>query len=255
MGDDADAVGFLLRTTSLSSDIETRFDERVPSDYSLFGVRYLILPPDRRPSVPADKMDEQGQFVLWQVRDSGYIQVVDAAGQIAADRSDIGVAMDPFLRSNELLRGIYPTVAFAGAPAAPGTLTGGISVSAPPGSVIGSYAQPQEGLFGADVQAIRPAMVLLKATYDPRWSVSVDGVDVTPVMVAPSFVGVAIPAGSHSIVFEYHPYPYYLLLIAIGILTQLALVVAWRKSNRGEPRVEPRSAHSPAHVAVRSAKP
>ena len=115
---DADAVGFLLRTTSLSSDIEVRFDERVPVDYSLFGIRYLILPPDRQPLVPADKMDEQGQFVLWQIRSAGYIQVVDTAGVITTDRSNIGTAMDPFIGSNELLRGVFPTVAFAGAPAA-----------------------------------------------------------------------------------------------------------------------------------------
>jgi len=251
---DADAVGFMLRTTSLSSDIEARFDDRVPVDYPLFGIRYLILPPDRRPSLPADKVGEQGRFVLWQVRDSGYIQVVDAAGQIAADRSNIGVAMDPFLSSNELLRGVYPTVAFNGAPAAPGTLTGATSVSTAAGTVVGAYAQPEAGLFGADVEATRPGMVLLKATYDPRWSASVDGVEVSTAMVAPSFVGVPIPAGRHSIVFEYHPYPYYWLLIAIGLVTQLALVVGWRRSRRRTPRVEPRSERSPMPAAIGSAK-
>jgi Gpi18-like mannosyltransferase len=252
---DADGVGFMLRTTSLSSDIEARFDERVPVDYSLFGIRYLILPPDRRPLVPADKVGEQGQFVLWQVRDSGYIQVVDAAGQIVADRSNIGVAMDPFLSSNELLLGVYPTVAFNGAAAAPGTLTGATSVSVPAGTVLGTYAHPQEGVFGADVEANRPGMVLLKATYDPRWSVSVDGVEVTTAMVAPSFVGVPIPAGRHSIVFEYHPYPYYWLLIAIGLFTQLALVVGWRRSRRRKPGVEPSVEQTALPAAVGSAKP
>jgi Bacterial membrane protein YfhO len=251
---DADAVGFMLRTTSLSSDIEARFDERVPVDYSLFGIRYLILPPDRQPLVPADKVDQQGRFVLWQVRDSGYIQIVDAAGQIVADRSNIGVAMDPFLSSNELLRDIYPTVAFNGAPAAPGTLTGAPSLSMPPGNVIGTYAQPQAGLFGADVEANRPGMVLLKATYDPRWTASVDGVEVTTAMVAPSFVGVPIPAGRHSIVFEYHPYPYYWLLITIGLFTQLALVIVWRRSHRPKPRVESRSERSPIPAVIGSAE-
>ena len=122
------------------------------------------------------------------------------------------------------------------------------------GTVVGAYAQPEAGLFGADVEATRPGMVLLKATYDPRWSASVDGVEVSTAMVAPSFVGVPIPAGRHSIVFEYHPYPYYWLLIAIGLVTQLALVVGWRRSRRRTPRVEPRSERSPMPAAIGSAK-
>ena len=76
-------------------------------------------------------------------------------GQIVADRSNIGVTMDPFLSSNELLLGVYPTVAFNGAAAAPGTLTGATSVSVPAGTVLGTYAHPQEGVFGADVEANR----------------------------------------------------------------------------------------------------
>jgi hypothetical protein len=150
---------------------------------------------------------------------------------------------------------VYPTVAFNGAPAAPGTLTGATSVSVPAGTVIGAYAQPQDGVFGADVEANRPGMVLLKATYDPRWHASVDGVDVSTAMVAPSFVGVPIPAGRHSIVFEYHPYPYYWLLIAIGLFTQLALVVGWRRSRRRKPRVEVSAEQTPAPAPVGSAKP
>lgn len=254
LADDADAIGFVLRTTSLSTDIEARFDERVPIDYSLFGIRYLILPPDRQPLVPADKLDEQGPFVLWQIRSAGYIQLVDTAGQVSADRSDIGLAMDPFLSSSGLVQGVYPTVAFAGAPAAPGTLTDPTSVSSPPGSVVGAYSQPTAGVFGGEVQADRPTMVVLKATYDPRWSAFVDGIEVTPAMVAPSFVGAPIPAGRHSVVFVYHPYPYYWLLIAIGLLTQLALVVGRRRSRRRQPRVDPRSDQSAMPVASGSAR-
>jgi uncharacterized membrane protein YfhO len=127
-------------------------------------------------------------------------------------------------------------------------------VSTVPGTVIGAYAQPEAGVFGADVEATRPGMVLLKATYDPRWSATVDGVEVTTAMVAPSFVGVPIPAGRHSILFEYHPYPYYWLLIAIGLFTQLALVVGWRRSRRRKPGVEPRSERSPIPAVIESAK-
>ena len=41
---DVDEVGYTLRTASLMTDPEYFFDDRDPSDYRLFGIRYLILP-------------------------------------------------------------------------------------------------------------------------------------------------------------------------------------------------------------------
>ena len=48
---DVDEVGYTLRTTSLMTDPEYYFDDRDPSDYLLFGIRYLILPADGQPAV------------------------------------------------------------------------------------------------------------------------------------------------------------------------------------------------------------
>ena len=47
---DVDAIGFTFRTiASLSNDVEASFDETNPAQYEMFNVRYLILPPDRKP--------------------------------------------------------------------------------------------------------------------------------------------------------------------------------------------------------------
>ena len=49
---DVDAIGFTFRTiASLSNDTEAAFDETNPAEYEMFNVRYVILPPDRRPEV------------------------------------------------------------------------------------------------------------------------------------------------------------------------------------------------------------
>jgi hypothetical protein len=56
-------------------------------------------------------------------------------------------------------------------------------------------------------------------------------------------------------VFEYHPYPYYWLLIAIGLFTQLALVVGWRRSRRRTSPAEATAEQTPEPSAVGSAKP
>jgi hypothetical protein len=69
-------------------------------------------------------------------------------------------------------------------------------------------------------------MVMLKASFDPRWTVEVDGVQLAPQMVAPSFVGREVPAGSHTVVFRYRPFPRYDVLFALGALVFLGLSIS-----------------------------
>jgi uncharacterized membrane protein YfhO len=88
----------------------------------------------------------------------------------------------------------------------------------------------QNGVFDATVEANRPAVVLLKATYDPRWTVTVDGLRAKPEMMAPSLVGVEVPVGRHVVRFRYAPCSHYAALLAIGALTLLTLVFFPRRA-------------------------
>ena len=45
---------------------------------------------------------------------------------------------------------------------------------------------------------------MLKESYYPHWQATVDGKPVKTAMLAPSFVGVPVPAGTHDVVFQYH---------------------------------------------------
>jgi hypothetical protein len=76
---------------------------------------------------------------------------------------------------------------------------------------------------------------MLKASYHPRWRATIDGHPVKVAMLAPSFVGVPVSAGSHLVVFRYHPISYYPALFALGLLTLIALIVAprlWKRRSR-----------------------
>ena len=75
-----------------------------------------------------------------------------------------------------------------------------------------------DGVVSGQLTLNRPAMVMLKASFDPRWTVEVDGVQLPPQMVAPSFVGREVPAGTHTVVFRYRPFPRYDVLFALGAL-------------------------------------
>jgi uncharacterized membrane protein YfhO len=88
----------------------------------------------------------------------------------------------------------------------------------------------QDGRFEATVEANRPGVVLLKATYDPRWRVDVDGLPAKPTMMAPSLVGVEVPTGRHVVRFRYQPYGHYPLLLALGALALIALALVPRRA-------------------------
>jgi uncharacterized protein DUF6541 len=224
LGYGADSVGFVLRTTSLSSDFEAMFNDGDMAQYDLLDVRYLILPSTRQPSVPATPLDTRNGNTLWEVKTSGYLQVVDAVlPPIVADRSNLSRRAESFLSSSQLGAKQYPTVAFAGEPAAPPTLMGGEPLPGPAGSIELEDDRLADGVVTAQIVANRPAMVVLKSSFDPRWEVVVDGVPVAPQMAAPSFVAREVPAGRHLVVFRYRPFPRYDVLFAMGVLSFVGL--------------------------------
>jgi hypothetical protein len=233
---DADQIGFVRPGGSLSAPVEGQFDDQNATQYKLFNVRYLILPVARAPAVPATLIARRGDHALWAVATTGYLQVVDTVGPpIQADRANMAQRTGWFLRSPLAAKNRFPTIAFAGAPAAPPTLQGGTSPTGLAGTVVREVDRLADGTVHAEIDANRPSTVVLKATFDPRWRVSVDGVIRHPVMVAPSFVGGEVQPGVHSIDFTYVPYPGYWWLIGVGVFALLALHVAPRLVRRRPP--------------------
>ena len=235
---DVDHVGFTRPTWSLSSPIEFRFRETVLADHDLLDVRYLILAAVREPPVEATLLAERGAHALWEVEVSGAIELVDTTTPIEADRTNLGKRVEGWLRSDQPADGVHPPIPFAGLPAAGATLAEGEVPGSPPGRVLSSSLDLAEGRASATVQADRTAMVMLKASFDNRWRVTVDGIAVEPQMVAPSFVGRLVPPGRHEVTFEYVPFPRYDLLLALGAATFVALRVLPARIAR-RPRARP----------------
>jgi hypothetical protein len=227
-----DAVGFTLRTFSLMTDPEAWFDQDNPGDYGVFGIRYLLLPADMPPPVPAHLLTESGPYALWTVSSPGIVQVVDTSGSISADASDLGKQTKAFLASAEPGQDVYPTIAFNGQPPAAPTLAPGQRAAGPAGRVLSIDDDLANGQASATVVANRTSVVVLKASFDPGWSVTVDGVQVKPEVVAPALVGVTVAPGLHRVVFTYHGYQSYPLLFVVAVLALLAAAAAgafWKR--------------------------
>jgi hypothetical protein len=229
---DADAVGFTRPTWSLMANVENRFAAHVAAQVDMFGVRWAILPEGDTPPAGALRAGTAGRWVLWSTGDIGYLSVVDTVAPVSVDRTDLGLRMAAFLSSDLPLEGRYPTLAFAGGPGAEPTLGPGDMPTTAPGSVQTAFAQPADGRFGGEVRADRTAVVQLKASFDPRWAVMVDGVDARPEMIAPGFVGVRVAVGHHRVLFLYRPYPWYLALFALGAVVMIAVLWLERRFDR-----------------------
>jgi len=224
---DVDTIGFWLRTESLSTDVEATFDESNPAQYDLFNIKYVIVPIDRQPPVRATLIARQGRHTLWQVDTSGYLEVVDSIGPpIVADRKDIGAVTAEFDRSQRLALHRHPMVAFDGGQAAAPTVRPGDALTGPAGTVELESSHPDQGSYSGEIVANRAAVVMLKTTFEPRWHVTVDGVDVPPQMIAPDFVGRTVPPGRHTISFRYVPFPDYPQLLTLGVLALVGLQFA-----------------------------
>ena len=217
---DVDEVGYTLRTASLMTDPEYYFDQSNPGDYTLFGVRYLLLPDARRPPVPAILVMTRSPFALWELPSVGYTFIARAVGVLRANRGDIGTRSIAFLRSPLPDENSTLLVDFNGNSVQRGTFATGAghaSSAVPDGQVVSEQTALDQGSASVRVRMTKPGLVVLSASFDPGWTASVDGKSVPTVMVAPALVAVTVAAGTHQVVFRYEGFSYYLPLLMLPV--------------------------------------
>lgn len=238
--DDVDEIGFTNRTASLMSDPEAYFDDQNPADYALFGVRFLILPACHNVVPPGARLVKHaGPYQLWILPGNGYIQVVDTYGPgLIENKAYMGVDSAPFVDSGLAWVGLYPVVAFDGRQAARPTVVSPKDLKGKPGRVLGETDDLVEGEATATVTAYRKAVVLLKVSYDPGWTVTVDGKEEPTEMIAPAYVGVRVGPGTHVVEFRYQAFSYYPELFALALATLVVLGAGpscWRRWKKPRP--------------------
>jgi Bacterial membrane protein YfhO len=222
---DVDEVGYTLRTASLMTDPEYFFDDRQPSDYRLFGIRFLILPAHDEPPVRARLATRSGPYWLWTIDSAGYVQAGRIAGGIAANRTNVGARSVPVLRSGLAADGAYLNVRY-------GVGGGGdrrlppVPSRPPAGTVHAARADLNDGNASATLSMRHPGVAVLSVSYDPGWTATVNGRRQPTRMVAPALVAVDVPAGTDHVVFRFHGYRGYPELLALSALALVMVAVA-----------------------------
>jgi hypothetical protein len=224
---DVDEVGYTLRTASLMTDPEFYFDDRNPSNYAIFGVRYLILPSWKPPPVPARKLAVAGPYGLWQTEAGGYVQPGRVSGVIRADRTNVGARSLWFLRSALALRGVFPAVDWSAGPPSGARADPGPAQA--PGQTTAEHGALDTGRWSASVRMRTPGVAVLTSSFDPGWRATVDGRAARTRMVGPALVATDVGAGTHTVTFHYVGYGGYAALFAVGALTLVGLAVVDRR--------------------------
>ena len=222
---DVDEVGYTLRTASLMTDPEFFLDDRDPSDYRLFGIRYLIFPAGKAPPVHARLAMRSGPYALWTIDGAGYVQAGRIVGELSANRTNVGTRSIPVLRSGLAADGAYLSVRYGGVshdavrvPAAPQQLSAGV--------VSAQRADLAHGEAWATVEIRHSGVAVLSASYDPGWTATVNGRRRSVRMVAPALVAVDVPAGTDHVAFRFHGYGDYPWLLALSGLTLAMIALA-----------------------------
>jgi len=224
---DVDEVGFTLRTASLMEQAEPFFDQSNPADYPLFGVRYLLLPPKMAPPVPARFLMGSAAYRLYEVANSGYFSVITVTGSLDENKGTVA-AQSPLVLSTDLFA-THRDYAVHWNKADRDVSAPQPTTSTAPGVVVSSHASLVQGTATVTVAMARPGSLMLSASYDPGWQVTVDGKPVATQMVAPALVAAAVPAGVHTVTFTYQGFQWYLEL---GLLALFGFWWTWRRSRK-----------------------
>ncbi|MFZ1996755.1 MAG: hypothetical protein WAU75_21755, partial [Solirubrobacteraceae bacterium] len=222
---DVDEVGYTLRTASLMTAPEDFFVDRDPSDYRLFGIRYLILPARHRPPVPARLAMRSGPYWLWTIDGGGYVQAGRIVGEISANRTNVGARSVALLRSRLAMDGAYLSVEYGSNGTGHGRLPAMPSQSSA-GVVRAQRTDLDGGEASATMEMRRPGVAVLSASYDPGWTTTVNGRRQSTRVVAPALVAVDVPAGIDHVVFRFHGYSDYPALLALSGLTLAMIALA-----------------------------
>jgi hypothetical protein len=78
-----------------------------------------------------------------------------------------------------------------------------------------------------EAMAARPSVVVLRDTFDPSWTATVDGLPATVARADGVYRAVAVPAGRHTVEFTYRPRDFEIGLI-VTVLTGLTLALTKR---------------------------
>ena len=230
--DELPTVAPPVQGPSLNADLIADLDPSDPAHYAVFGISYVIAPARRELPAFLVPLRRTGRYVLYEAPGAPGNAVARFAA--VSDTVRVPSAADLLPVQRAWLLGPGPaagTVLRLELPASPAGATGAALPGCPAGGTIAPGRVTTDSIaFTATCPTA--ATLILPITYHPGWRVLVDGEPVPTFMATPSVIGLSVPAGTHAVRADYRSDPAKAPLLALGLLTLGAVVLARRRIER-----------------------
>jgi len=224
-----DSFGYSYHSEALTADVRLHFDDTKLAQYNVFNIRYVLLhktwlaPPYYSP------IKEFKNYVLYEVPTTGYFDLVDVPAVFYGESPDFYYPNSKWLISSLPELKQHPIIEIGKTP----QKTFGLPVFSfqrVDEKILSDFAieQPERGKilnekieinkYWVQFEVKRDSYLVLKTNYHPGWQVYLDYEKVSPVMLAPGFIGVKVTPGIHHAQFLYKPPIWRFPLLALGIL-------------------------------------
>ncbi|MDP2940827.1 MAG: NPCBM/NEW2 domain-containing protein [Candidatus Omnitrophota bacterium] len=205
----------------------------VLSHYGLFNLKYIVSTPEMRWPGFCRKVYESYPFAIWEVKASGYFDLVNAPLLLVGDKENVRAMnrdwMQSRLPANKEFMLISPdkgqvkrfnnyimpdssgqvhSLWLKGSPQV-AKITNNLQIlsrlSAAGEHNFGALSAERRGIntYSVEADVRKECFVLLKTTFHPNWHVYVNGTEKEKVMLSPAFMGVKLPPGKYQIIFKY----------------------------------------------------
>ena len=227
-------VLWLPETWSMNSDTEQFFSEDNPSHYNLYNIKYIVAPPTKKPQPFWKLLKETKEWILYETSTDGYIGVGTAPSIVSSKKTDIINLIHLWIQSDYHKQFIFPQLSMKNtlstSALAQFRMTDPVTYMTPDNIIHNLFAEPPiyenpptleknvqpiilsqssdtDMIFKTRVEISAPCptcVVVLKQTYHPNWTVTVNGKKTKAIIVFPFFVGVRLETpGTYDITFSY----------------------------------------------------
>ena len=229
------------QSLSLNSDLIWHFDYNNLAHYLILNARYVILPADLKAPDFLTPIMLGERYQLLEAPSGGYIGLASTPVGYDGVEADYHILSRAWFLSRDPGQGIYPALAIPEAPKLDGlTYKPMKNASSDLTHLRAEYTPDQLGAvesekdtkfdYEATVRVDEPSTVFLKATFHPDWHVYVNGEEVKPFMLAPSFPAIHLEPGTYDVYFVYKANAMRTPLLVLGFLTLgLVAVGDWKR--------------------------
>jgi hypothetical protein len=222
-------------SSSLNADYIWDFDDHNQGDFDLFNVRYMVAPTGMAVADFLTPIQRTSRYTLYQAPTTGYAEYVAITSRQAVPTQAALFSINRAWERTHTLPGERLFMRYD----YPATVAGfdSASTAACPGGGKTDYEQFQADTINLAVECSADSTLVIKTTYHPDWQVYVDGVLVPDFMVSPSYIGISLPAGKHTVDAVYRAYPLKAPLLLIGTIAAVFLLIVRGRLDRFADRV------------------